>query len=156
MKLAQGEVARPTASACLVLLALAGCVSRVPGEPVAGGLRGADRVLVIGYFDAVNAAADEGSAAQESLFTRTQHPDFRTEQCSLDGLTVTADPAYTTLRTDRDWHPPSGGDPPRGVTYAIAATITVALNDEVLGSQIGSLHVVVLDGTTYGFRPCPA
>lgn len=136
-----------------VLGTTAGCTRRTQGMPV--GER-PHHELVTGYFDAVNAAADQGSTAQERLFARTQHPDFRDPQCSLQGLTVTADPAYTTLRTDPDWRPPLAEDPPRGTVYVIAATVTVRSDDGVLGSQIGTLHVVILGGIAYGFAPCPA
>lgn len=152
-------------------LTVGGCSTRVPGEPVpASRPLAAHRALVNGYFDAVNAAAGQGSAAQERLFAGTQHPDFRDRQCSLRGLTVTADPAYSTLHTDPDWLPPLAHDPPRGTVYVVAATVTVQRSTgqrgtgqggtgqgsvEVLGTQIGSLHVVVLNGVAYGFSPCP-
>ncbi|MGH4023170.1 MAG: hypothetical protein ACRDRV_01145 [Pseudonocardiaceae bacterium] len=154
------------------VLAGSGCSTRVPGEPVpADRPLAAHRALVSGYFDAVNDAAGRGSTAQERLFAGTQHPDFRDLHCSLQGLTVTADPAYSTLHTDPDWLPPRAHEPPRGTVYVVAATVTVQRSTvrpsagqgspgqdstEVLGSQIGSLHVVVLDGTAYGFAPCPA
>lgn len=139
-----------------VLLAGSGCANRISGEPVNNRQLAADRTLVTGYFVTVNAAADQGSTAQEQVFTATQHPDFRDMQCSLQGLTVTADPAYTTLQGDPGWHPPGIADPPRGNIYVVAATITVEQDTTVLATQIGSLHVVVLDGAAYGFSPCPA
>lgn len=139
-----------------VLAAGGGFATRVPGRPTAGtGALEADRALVSGYFEAVNAAAGRGSAAQERLFAGTQHPDFRDLRCPLRGLTVTADPAYTTLHPDPDWRPPQSDGPPRGTVYVIAATVSVQRSTELLGSQIGSVHVVVLDGTAYGFSPCP-
>ncbi|HEX2297223.1 MAG TPA: hypothetical protein VHH34_01675 [Pseudonocardiaceae bacterium] len=154
------------------VLAGSGCGSPVPGEPVpAGRPLATHRALVSGYFDAVNTAAGRGSAAQERLFASTQHPDFRDLHCSMRGLTVIADPAYSTLHTDPDWLPPRADEPPRGTVYVVAATVTVQRSTvrpstgqgstagqdstEVLGSQIGSLHVVILDGTAYGFAPCP-
>lgn len=143
--------------AVVAVLAPGGCTNRVPGEPVAGSRPlDAHRTLVSRYFDAVNAAASQGAAAQERLFADTQHPDFRDLQCPLQGLTVTADPAYSTLHIDADWHPPLAEAPPRGTVYVIAATVAVQRSTEVLGSQIGTLHVVVLDGIAYGFAPCPA
>ncbi|MGH3907346.1 MAG: hypothetical protein ACRDTE_24695 [Pseudonocardiaceae bacterium] len=143
--------------AALLVAVLAGCTSRIPGEPVVGTRSlDAHRALVSRYFDAVNAAAGQGSAAQERLFAHTQHPDFRDLQCPLQGLTVTADPAYSTLHTDADWRPPLAEAAPRGTVYVIAATVAVQRRTEVLGSQIGTLHVVVLDGMAYGFAPCPA
>lgn len=139
-----------------VLMAVSGCTSRVSWQAFNNRQLEADRALVTDYFVTVNAAADEGSAAQERVFTVTQHPDFRDMQCSLQGLTVTADPAYTTLHGDPEWHPPDIADPPRGTIYVVAATITVEQDATVLATQIGSLHVVVLDGAAYGFSPCPA
>lgn len=147
-------------------LAGGGCATRVIGEPVPDSRPpDAHRALVSGYFQAVNTAAGQGSAAQQRLFDGTQHPDFRDQQCPLQGLTITADPAYTTLHTDPDWLPPLADDPPRGTVYVVAATVTVQRSTgqrttgqgatEVLGSQIGSVHVVVLNGTAYGFAPCP-
>ena len=133
-----------------------GCTSRISGEPVANRQLAADHALVTGYFVTVNAAADQGSTAQEQVFTATQHPDFRAVQCSLRGLTLTAEPAYTTLHSDPGWRPPGLLDPPRGTIYVVAAAITVEQDDMVLATQIGSLHVVVLDGAAYGFSPCPA
>lgn len=164
------ELPRPTtssstsssllAAAVAVIAALSagsGCTARLPGEPQAGSRPlAAHRALVSGYFDAVNAAADQGSAAQERLFEGTQHPDFRDLRCPLQGLTVTADPAFSTLHTDPEWLPPLADDRPRGTVYVVAATVTVQRSTEVLGTQIGSLHVVVLDGRAYGFSPCPA
>ncbi|MGH4014503.1 MAG: hypothetical protein ACRDSL_11390, partial [Pseudonocardiaceae bacterium] len=139
-----------------VFVATAGCTSRIQGVPVGSRPLDTHRELVTRYFDAVNAAADQGSATQERLFVSTQHPDFRDIQCSLQGLTVTTKPAYTTLHTDPAWHPPLAEDPPRGTVYVIAATVTVHSDTAVLGSQVGTLHVVVLDGIAYGFTPCPA
>jgi len=139
----------------VVLVAGSGCTNRISGEPVDTPQLDADRALVSGYFGTVNAAAEEGSAAQERVFTLTQHPDFRDMQCSLQGLTVTADPAYTTLHGDPEWHPPGIADPPRGTIYVVAAAITVEQDAAVLATQISSLHVVVLDGAAYGFSPCP-
>lgn len=138
------------------LSTVGGCTSRISGQAVDIRPFEVDRTLVTGYFVTVNAAADEGSAAQERVFTVTQHPDFRDMQCSLQGLTVTADPAYTTLHGDPGWRPPGIADPPRGTIYVVAATITVEQDATVLATQIGSLHVVVLDGAAYGFSPCPA
>lgn len=150
----RAAVAFPMLVAVLVLGS--GCTSRIPGEPVHNRQLDADRDLVTGYFVTVNAAADQGSTAQERVFTATQHPDFRDMQCSLQGLTVTADPAYTTLHNDPEWRPPGIADPPRGTIYVVAAAITVEQDATVLATQIASLHVVVLDGTAYGFSPCPA
>jgi hypothetical protein len=138
------------------VLAVTGCGSRVAGHPVDIRPSTADRKLISGYFAALNIAAARGSAAQERLFAATQHPDFRGAPCSLQGLTVIADPAYTTLHPDADWRPPLADTPPRGRVYVIAANVIVQHDAAVVGNQVGSLHVVVLDGTAYGFAPCPA
>lgn len=138
------------------VLTTGGCAGRITGKPVVKDQLEAHREIVTGYFEAVNAAAEQGSAAQEQLFARTQHPDFRDQQCSLRGLTVTADPAYDTLHPAPDWRPSPTGDQPRGTVYVVAASITVQRGSTILASQIGSLHVVVLDGAAYGFSPCPA
>jgi hypothetical protein len=140
----------------LPVAVLSGCATRIEGEAVGTGLPDKHRALVMHYFDAVNAAAERGSVAQQRLFADDQHPDFRDRLCSLDGLTLTADPAYTTLRTDPDWHLDPGSAPPRGTVYVIAADVTVQQDGAVLANQIGSVHVVILDGTAYGFAPCPA
>lgn len=146
---------RAAALAVLVVVNLSGCTSRISGRPVSNRIDD-DRALITGYFAAVNAAARDGSAAQERLFARTQHPDFRSSRCSLHGLTLTADPAYSTLRIDPHWHPAVSGQPPRGTVYVVAVDLTVRNDAATLGNQIGSLHVVVLDDTAYGFTPCPA
>jgi hypothetical protein len=39
--------------------------------------------------------------------------------------------------------------------YVVAVTVTVQRGQSTLGVQVGSMHVVVLDGTAYGFAPCP-
>lgn len=154
-------VCRFTAVALAVALAAVlvtggGCATRVPGQAVAATRAlDAHRALVSGYFAAVNAAAGQGSAAQERLFAGTQHPDFRDLRCPLQGLTITAHPAYSTLHPDPDWRPPQSDRPPRGMVYVVAATVSVQRSTEPLGSQIGSVHVVVLDGAAYGFSPCP-
>lgn len=134
---------------------LAGCATRIPGEAVGGGLPAQHRALVRGYFDAVNAAGQRGSAAQQRLFADDQHPDFRDRLCPLDGFTITADPAYPTLRTDPDWRPDPAGPRPRGTVYVIAANVTVTRDGTEVANQIGSVHVVILDATAYGFSPCP-
>lgn len=139
----------------LGVLAVAGCATRISGDAVGTGLLPTDRALVAGYFDAVNAAAERGSTAQQQLFARDQHPDFRDRLCSLDGLTITADPAYSTLRTDPDWRPDPNDEPPRGTVYVIAADVTIEQDGTVLANQIGSVHVVILEGSAYGFSPCP-
>lgn len=129
----------------LATIAPAGCAREV-----------SDRQLVADYFGASNAAAREGPAAQQRFFDRTQHPDFRTTRCPLDGATVTARPTMSTLRPDRDWVPAGADAAPRGTVYVVAVTATVRRDGVETGTQIGSQHVVTLDGRGYGFAPCLA
>lgn len=135
------------AAGLLAALAVAGCASTaVPVVPAA------DRELVLGYFTAANAAAAQGPEAQRRFFTRTRHPDAPAAPCPpLEVLTVRTEPAPRTLRPDPDWPPR-----PRGTIYVIAGTVTAVWDGRVYATQIGSQHVVVLDGTAYGFPPCPA
>lgn len=114
------------------------------------------RGLVAGYFDAANAAAHLGPAAQQRFLDATQHPDFRGERCPLNGATVISEPTMSTLRSDSDWIPAGAGAPPRGTVYVVAVTATVRRDGAELGTQIGSQHVVVLDGRAFGFAPCLA
>lgn len=132
-----------------------GCSSTIEGRPSAPDIVGQDRQLIIDYFERGNAAADDGANAQQNFFASTQHPDFQSDVCDLDGHTLTFDPTLSTLRPDRNWTP-EDGDTPRGRVYVVAVTITVELDSAVLGTQIGSVHVVVLDRATYGFAPCPS
>lgn len=137
-------------------LLLTGCANRILGQPVPTRPPAPDRALIAGYVAAANAAAADGSAAQQRWFASTQHPDSGKLRCALQGLTLTIEPAYRTLHTDPGWHPPQADRPPSGTVYAIAVTVTVQRGITVLGDQIGVLHIVLLDGTAYGFAPCPA
>lgn len=137
----------------VVLLAgcsVAGCSVTVPGSPV----QPSDADLVSAYFNAFDAAGDKGSAAQSAFFQVTQHPDFKNLQCDLGGITIDAQPALSSLRPDQGWTLQSGVHP-RGTVYVVAVLLTVRKDDQTLGTQIGSQRVVVLDGSVYGFMPCP-
>ncbi|MGH3980291.1 MAG: hypothetical protein ACRDRZ_15015 [Pseudonocardiaceae bacterium] len=146
----------PLAAMVLAAMVLAGCVLAGCAQAVPEGAPGGDRRLVAAYFAAGNDAGRQGSAAMQQFLDETQHPDFRGERCPLYGLTLEIDPAMTTLRPDPDWRPPGAQRPPRGAVYIIAVTVTVLADQVELDTQIGSQHIVVLDGTAYGFAPCPA
>jgi hypothetical protein len=140
------------------LLVAAGCSSPVAGTPVAAASTGQDRGLVEQYFDDLNAAAEEGPATQRDFLRRSQHPDFATDMCELGDLTLNVDPALSTLRVDPDWVPPdAGGDTarPRGLVYVLGVSLSIREDGALLGQQIGSQRVVILDGRAYGFTPCP-
>ncbi|CAM3445900.1 hypothetical protein KIPE111705_09095 [Kibdelosporangium persicum] len=130
---------------------LAGCSTAVAGSPVAGD--GSDKDLIAGYFAAFDAAAARGSEAQQEFLRRTQHPDFTDRICELPGVTITVQPTMSTLRPDTKWAP-EGANHPRGDVYVVAVSLTVVKDGQVLGDQIGSERIVVLDGTVYGFMPC--
>lgn len=130
-----------------------GCASTISGRAVAPDIVQQDRDRIVEYFTRSNAAADQGAQAQQEFFADTQHPDFESEACELGDHTLTFDPTLSTLRPDGHWQP--GGETPRGRVYVVAVTITVQLDGAVLGTQIGSVHVVVLDDDAYGFSPCP-
>lgn len=138
--------------------ALTGCGQVVAGSPAAVPVSGEDRSLITEYFDGHNAAADQGADAQREFLARTQHPDFGddTERCRLGDLTLTITPTLSTLRPDAGWQPLQSGRTPRGRVYVVAVTVTVQRGGLAIGTQIGSIHVVVLDGAAYGFAPCPA
>lgn len=106
------------------------------------------------YFAANNAAAFEDSAAQEEFFRRTQHPDFTGEICQLDGATVESEPVYSTLRRDPHFEP-DGTGPARGETWVVAVEVTTRRDGVIVGRQIGSQHLVLLDDRMFGFAPCP-
>jgi hypothetical protein len=134
-------------------LGLAGCAAGPVSSGMAAPAAGADRALIAGYFDRLNATGAEGVAAQQAFFGQTQHPDFRRDDCGLGGWTVREQPAWTTLRRDPGWTL-SGDGHPRGVIYLIAVSITVRQGNHAVGDQIGAEHVVVLSGGVYGFAPC--
>lgn len=153
--------ARPAVTAVLaaVLLALAGCTTTIAGTPAAAGSGDQDRGLVEEYYTELNASGDEGAATQREFLRRTQHPDYADDLCDLGDLTLHVEPAMTTLRVDPEWVPPGeGGDSakPSGVVYVLGVSITIRQDGALLGEQIGSQRIVVLDGRAYGFAPCPS
>lgn len=138
----------------LIVVLSWGCTKTVDGQPRALPLRDVDQSLIEDYFEQSNAAAQEGPAAQKQFLERTQHPDVR-RQCDLGELIVLLDPSLSTLRPDDDWRLAGADEPPRGRVYVIAVIVTVQRDGATLGNQVGSMHLVVLDGTAYGFAPCP-
>lgn len=140
------------------LLLVAGCSTAIAGEPVAGASPDRDRDLVEAYFTELNAAAADGPSEQRQFLQRSQHPDYTDELCDLGNLTLNIYPAMTTLRIDPDWVPPGGGrnaKRPRGEVYVLGVSVSIRQDGALLGEQIGSQRVVVLDGKAYGFAPCP-
>lgn len=147
-----------TALLAVALLALTGCATTIAGSPVPAGSGDKDRRLVEAYYAELNASGDEGAATQREFLRRTQHPDFADELCDLGDLTLHVEPAMSTLRVDPDWVPPgsdSDDAQPRGLIYVLGVSITIRQDGALLGEQIGSQRVVVLDGRAYGFAPCP-
>jgi hypothetical protein len=139
-------------------LLIAGCSSAVAGVAVPAASPDDDRELVLEYFDELNAAAEEGPATQRDFLRRSQHPDYTDELCDLGDLTLSVDPAMSTLRVDPDWVPPDAGRDaahPRGLVYVLGVSVSIRQDGALLGEQIGSQRVVVLDGKAYGFAPCP-
>jgi hypothetical protein len=145
----------PAASLISAAALTAGCAAVIDGKAVVPDVERADRQLITGYFERGNAAAGEGSDAQQRFFADTQHPDFQSAGCDLEGLTLTFDPTLSTLKADRRWAP-RDGKAPRGRVYVVAVTFTVQHGNAVLGTQIGLVHLVVLDNVIYGFTPCPS
>ncbi|GAB1507962.1 hypothetical protein [Actinophytocola sp. KF-1] len=142
----------------LASLLIAGCTSAVAGMPRAEDSPDDDRRLVQEYFDDLNAAAEDGPATQRDFLRRSQHPDYTDDLCDLGDLTLNIDPAMSTLRVDPDWVPPDAGRDaahPRGLVYVLGVSISIRQDGALLGEQIGSQRVVVLDGKAYGFAPCP-
>jgi hypothetical protein len=140
------------------LLVAAGCSSTVAGTPVAAASPAHDRELVEDYFTELNASAADGPSAQRDFLRRSQHPDFTEDLCDLGDLTLNIDPAMSTLRVDPDWVPPDAGRDathPRGLVYVLGVSVSIRQDGALLGEQIGSQRVVILDGKAYGFAPCP-
>lgn len=150
------ELARGAALLVGALL-VAGCSGAVAGTAVPIRLSDSDRGLVRNYFDDLNSAGEQGLEKQHALLEETQHPDYRDSGCRPPDGTIAYRPAMGTLRLDNEWAP-AGGDEahPRGVVLVVAVTITVHRDGVEVGSQIGSQHVVLLNGRAYGFAPCAA
>ncbi|MEU3648335.1 hypothetical protein AB0E59_33505 [Lentzea sp. NPDC034063] len=136
------------------LALVAGCGGPVAGSAKPVRLSDGDRAKFKEYYAQVNKAGDESASKQAQLLKDTQHPDFRQKACDLRGATIKVEPTWTTLRMDADWAPPGEKAHPRGDVYVVAVTITLRQQDQAIGSQIGSLHVVLLDDEVYGFAPC--
>ena len=136
------------------LALLAGCAGPVTGTARSVRLGDGDRTKFKAYYERLNKAGDEGAPQQQKLLKDTQHPDFRQNVCDLRGATIKVEPTWSTLRTDADWAPPGEKAHPRGDVYVVAVTVTLRQEEAVVGSQIGSLHVVLLDDEVYGFAPC--
>ena len=140
-------------------MALTGCSTQIAGTPapLATHSSSGDRGLVEAYFTDLNASADEGTSSQRDFLRRTQHPDFSDRLCDLGDLVLHIEPAMSTLRADPEWVPPESrsDDPPRGSVYVLGVSVSVRQQDALLGEQIGSERVVVLNGKAYGFSPCP-
>ena len=106
------------------------------------------------YFAGNNAAARQGPAAQQEFLDRTQHPDFVDQVCELGDTTIELDPAMSTLRPDPGFTP-DGAGPVRGEVWAVGVEVTLRRQGTVVGRQIGSQHVVLIDDQPFGFAPCP-
>ncbi|MER5264424.1 hypothetical protein ABTZ99_20360 [Actinosynnema sp. NPDC002837] len=140
------------ALACALLLA--GCGSVITGVARPLQVTDVERELVSGYFADLNEAGGQGTSEQRDLLKDTQHPDFRDEDCELPAGTIKVQPTMSTLRLDPAWAPPGEDEHPRGVVLVVAVTLTVVQEGSEIGSQIGSQHVVLLNGKAYGFAPC--
>lgn len=141
-----------TAVACA--LVLAGCGSTTTGTARPLRVTDVERDLVAGYFADLNEAGGQGASEQRDLLDDTQHPDFRDDGCQLPAGTIKVQPTLSTLRLDPAWTPPGEDEHPRGVVLVVAVTLTVVQDGSEVGSQIGSQHVVLLNGKAYGFAPC--
>lgn len=140
----------------LAALLVSGCASAVSGRPVDTNFDGDDRTLIDDYFQGLNEAASQGVPAQRDYLTRTQHPDFPDRLCDLGNLTVWADPAMSTLRTDPRWSPSGAQRRPRGTVYVVAVSLGMRREAARVAEQIASQRIVVLDGSVYSFSPCPS
>jgi hypothetical protein len=128
---------------------------RIGGTPKADGSADADRKLVTDYFTELNTAGKDGPSTQRDFLRRTQHPDYTDRLCDLGDLTLKIEPAMSTFRIDTDWTPENSTKHPRGLVYVLGVSISIRRAGALLGEQIGSQRVVVLDGKAYGFTPCP-
>lgn len=146
-------VARGVAAAVCALV-LTACGAQVAGTPRPLRVTDVERELVAGYFTDLNDAGAQGGTEQRDLLRDTQHPDFVDEECELPAGTIRVQPTMSTLRLDPTWTPPGEDEHPRGVVLVVAVTLTVLQDGTEVGSQIGSQHVVLLNGKVYGFAPC--
>jgi hypothetical protein len=144
-----------TIVATLVVALTVEPLTQVSGSPRAIGSSDDDKKLVSAYFTELNSAAKDGPSTQRDFLRRTQHPDFTDRLCDLGDLTLTIDPAMSTFRLDAAWTPENSSKHPRGMVYVLGVSISIRRSGALLGEQIGSQRVVVLDGRAYGFTPCP-
>jgi hypothetical protein len=144
-----------TIVAVLVVSLTVETTTKVGGSPRAIGTSDGDKKLVTAYFTELNSAAKDGPTTQRDFLRRTQHPDFTDRLCELGDLTLTIDPAMSTFRLDAAWTPENSTKHPRGMVYVLGVSISIRRSGALLGEQIGSQRVVVLDGKAYGFTPCP-
>ena len=149
-----GDVVGRAVTAAACALVLAGCGSTTSGAARPLQVTDVERELVTGYFNDLNEAGGQGTAEQRELLQDTQHPDFRDGDCELPTGTIRVQPTMSTLRLDPAWEPPGADEHPRGVVLVVAVTLTVVQEGAEVGSQIGSQHVVLLNGKAYGFAPC--
>lgn len=136
------------AALLLGLLAILGAACSAPQEPEQ--LR-----LARQYFQDNNASARQGPRAQENFFRQTQHPEFTEQDCTLGDMTVDLDPALSTLRPDPAFSP-TGFGPPSGNIWVVGVEVTTRRDGAIVGKQIGSQHLVLLNERVYGFAPCPS
>lgn len=140
-----GRSARGAVVALLLALPVSGCGTADGSDAAAAAEQ---------YFAENNAAAKRGPAAQQRFFGATQHPDFTARVCELGGMTVELDPALTTLRPDPGFAP-TGTRTPRGELWVVGVEVTTRRSGTIIGRQIGSVHLALLEGRTFGFAPCP-
>jgi hypothetical protein len=130
-------------------------IEKISGTAKADGTADSNRQLVTDYFAELNSAGKDGPSTQRDFLRRTQHPDFTDRLCDLGDLTLKIDPAMSTFRIDDEWTPEDSTKHPRGLVYVLGVSISIRRAGSLLGEQIGSQRVVVLDGKAYGFTPCP-
>lgn len=143
------------ALAAAVTVAVTSKPTAVAGQPRPTGAPDGDRKLVTDYFDELNSAGKDGPASQRDFLRRTQHPDFTDRLCDLGDLSLRIDPAMSTFRPDPRWTPDGSSKRPRGMVYVLGVSVSIRRDGALIGEQIGSERVVVLDNKAYGFEPCP-
>lgn len=147
--------APPAVIGALVLLAVGGCTTTVPGSPSIIAADNGARALAVEYFAELNDAGRAGPARQRDFLRRSQHPDFTDRLCDLGDLTLEIEPALSTFRPDPKWVPDDATASPRGTVYVVGVSVSIRRQGALLAEQIGSQRVVILEGRAYGFTPCP-